>query len=98
VRRELEQHRRRCRRILRVLADADGPADAFSIGREIWSETIVREQPLLVVWEVLGHLDLLRSVGIVDELSAGDGRWRYALARPREAANAPHREVAAHAG
>jgi glyoxylase-like metal-dependent hydrolase (beta-lactamase superfamily II) len=96
VRRELEQHRRRCRRILRILAD--GPTDAFSIGREIWSETIVREQPLLVVWEVLGHLDLLRSVGIVDERPAGEGRWRYGLARPREDGNPPAREVAAHAG
>ncbi len=42
----------------------------------------MREQPLLVVWEVLGHLDLMLAAGIADERVGEDGRWRYSLTRP----------------
>jgi glyoxylase-like metal-dependent hydrolase (beta-lactamase superfamily II) len=83
VRRELAQHRRRCRRVIRILEEK--PATAFEIGREIWRERVVREQPLLVVWEVLGHLDLMLAAGIAEERIDGDGRWRYSLARNRTA-------------
>jgi glyoxylase-like metal-dependent hydrolase (beta-lactamase superfamily II) len=82
VDRELAQHRRRCRRILGILER--GPADAFAIGRELWHERVVIAQPLLVVWEVLGHLDLLLSAGVAVERQDGDGRWRYSLARNPE--------------
>ena len=58
-----------------------GPADAFAIGRELWRDTIVREQPLLIVWEVLGHLDLLLAAGVAVERREDDRRWRYSLAR-----------------
>jgi glyoxylase-like metal-dependent hydrolase (beta-lactamase superfamily II) len=79
VRRELAQHRRRCKRIIRILER--GPATAFSVARELWREAIVREQPLQVVWEVLGHLDLMLMAGIAAEHVDEEGRWRYSLAR-----------------
>jgi glyoxylase-like metal-dependent hydrolase (beta-lactamase superfamily II) len=83
VRRELAQHRRRCRRIIGILEQQ--PGTAFEIAREMWRERIVREQPLLVVWEALGHLDLMLALGIAEERIDGDGRWRYSLARDRRA-------------
>src|SRR5205807_7936708 len=73
VRRELAQHRRRCKRIIRILER--GPASAFAVGRDLWPEPIVREQPLLVVWEVLGHLDLMLTAGVAEEAVDDDGRW-----------------------
>ena len=46
----------------------------------------VREQPLLVVWEVLGHLDLLLDEGAVSEEMLDDGsrygKARFALREP----------------
>jgi glyoxylase-like metal-dependent hydrolase (beta-lactamase superfamily II) len=79
VRRELAQHRLRCERIIRILER--GPADAFAIGRELWRDAVVREQPLLIVWEVLGHLDLLLAAGVAVEREDVDRRWRYSLVR-----------------
>jgi glyoxylase-like metal-dependent hydrolase (beta-lactamase superfamily II) len=81
VRRELAQHRRRCKRIIHILEH--GPATAFEVARHLWREAIVREQPLLVVWEVLGHLDLMLSAGVADERVGEDGCWRYSLTRVR---------------
>jgi glyoxylase-like metal-dependent hydrolase (beta-lactamase superfamily II) len=66
----LRDHRRRCERIVAVLAD--GPRTAFEIAGGLWPERTVRSQPLLVVWEVVGHLELLLAAGTVAEL-AGDG-------------------------
>ena len=83
VRKLLGQHRRRCERIIRVLER--GPVTAYAVAEQLWNPSIVREQPLLVVWEVLGHLDLLVAAGIADEQVEGDRRWRYRLAR-----GAPH--------
>ena len=79
VRRELAQHRLRCQRIIRTLEP--GPASAFAIARELWPDAIVRQQPLLVVWEVLGHLDLMLMAGVAEEGVDDDGRWLYSLAR-----------------
>jgi glyoxylase-like metal-dependent hydrolase (beta-lactamase superfamily II) len=79
VRREFAQHRRRCKRIIGVLEQ--GPATAFAIARQLWSEAIVREQPLLVVWEVLGHLDLMLAAGVAVESAGEDQSLRYSLAR-----------------
>jgi glyoxylase-like metal-dependent hydrolase (beta-lactamase superfamily II) len=79
VRAELARHRWRCRRIIRILERR--PSTAFAIGTHLWREAIVREQPLLVVWEVLGHLDLMLAAGIVGERDGDDGRWRYSLTR-----------------
>ncbi|HTP23366.1 MAG TPA: MBL fold metallo-hydrolase [Solirubrobacteraceae bacterium] len=71
VRRRLSEHRRRCQRILAVLEQ--GPEHAYGIARDLWSARTVAEQPLLVVWEVLGHLDLLLDEGRVSEQKFDDG-------------------------
>jgi glyoxylase-like metal-dependent hydrolase (beta-lactamase superfamily II) len=91
VRRELAQNRRRCKRIIRILER--GPATAFAIAPHLWRDAIVREQPLLVVWEVLGHLDLMLMAGITDERVDEDGRWRYSLARTASHDHGAHRLV-----
>ncbi|HSC04144.1 MAG TPA: MBL fold metallo-hydrolase, partial [Solirubrobacteraceae bacterium] len=77
VRRRFTEHRRRCQRILAVLEE--GPAHAYGIATHLWSARTVAEQPLLVVWEVLGHLDLLLDEGAVSEQILADGS-RYGKA------------------
>ena len=77
VRRRFAEHRRRCQRILAVLEE--GPAHAFGIAKHLWSARTVAEQPLLVVWEVLGHLDLLLDENTVSEQIFDDGS-RYGKA------------------
>jgi glyoxylase-like metal-dependent hydrolase (beta-lactamase superfamily II) len=77
VRRRFAEHRQRCRRITEVLQG--GPANAYGIARQLWSSRTVAEQPLLVVWEVLGHLDLLLDEGTVVE-DIGDDGSRYGKA------------------
>ena len=53
----------------------------------LWSPRTVSEQPLLVVWEVLGHLDLLLDAGRVDEHVTQDGSTvRRRVLRPRRTA------------
>lgn len=71
VARRFSEHRRRCERIEAVLAG--GRASAYVIAGRLWSPRTVAEQPLLVVWEVLGHLDLLLAAGTVTEEVADDG-------------------------
>ena len=77
VRRRFREHQRRCERILAVLED--GPASAYEITRGLWSARTVAEQPLLVIWEVLGHLDLLLDAGVISESVTDDGS-RYGVA------------------
>jgi hypothetical protein len=77
VLRRFSEHQRRCQRILGVLDD--GPARACGIAGHMWSARTVAEQPLLVVWEVLGHLDLLLDDGTVSEDILDDGS-RYGKA------------------
>ena len=77
VRRRISEHRRRCQRILTALEE--GPANAYAIAGHLWSPRTVAEQPLLVVWEVLGHLDLLLDEGRVSEHKFDDGS-RYGKA------------------
>src|SRR3954471_6679541 len=64
-------HARRCGRILAILAD--GPATAYAIARRLWPAATVAEQPLLVVWEVVGHLELLLASGRVAERVGDSG-------------------------
>jgi glyoxylase-like metal-dependent hydrolase (beta-lactamase superfamily II) len=73
----LDEHRQRCRRIAAILAD--GPHTAFSIAAGLWSPATLAEQPLFVVWEVLGHVDLLIDAGVAAERIDDDGRARFAL-------------------
>jgi glyoxylase-like metal-dependent hydrolase (beta-lactamase superfamily II) len=71
VDRRLGEHEQRCGRIAEALR-ARG-ATAYEIAADLWSEQTVREQPLFVVWEVLGHLDLLLDAGRVHEHVTDDG-------------------------
>jgi glyoxylase-like metal-dependent hydrolase (beta-lactamase superfamily II) len=71
VERRFEEHRHRCARILEVLRD--GRSSAYDIATRLWRPRTVTEQPLLVVWEVLGHLDLLLDAGAVTERITDDG-------------------------
>jgi glyoxylase-like metal-dependent hydrolase (beta-lactamase superfamily II) len=61
----LRDHRRRCERILAVLEG--GRQTAFDIAGGLWPERTVMQQPLLVVWEVIGNLELLLAAGAVTE-------------------------------
>ena len=87
VRRRFAEHRRRCQRILAVLEE--GPVHAYGIAKHLWSARTVAEQPLLVVWEVLGHLDLLLDAGRVVESLTEDGST-YGLASFALAATTDH--------
>jgi glyoxylase-like metal-dependent hydrolase (beta-lactamase superfamily II) len=71
----IDEHRRRCDRILAILER--GPSSAYEIAGELWVPRTVAEQPLLVVWEVLGHLELLLAAGAVGEDTSG-GRSAFA--------------------
>jgi len=71
VARRLADHERRCERILGALIA--GNATAYGIAAELWPQKTILEQPLLVVWEVLGHLDLLLDAGRVREQVTEDG-------------------------
>jgi glyoxylase-like metal-dependent hydrolase (beta-lactamase superfamily II) len=63
---------------------AAGHATAFEIARHLWSEQTAAEQPVLVTWEVLGHLDLLLNRGNVREEVDADGS-RHFYARSTDA-------------
>jgi len=85
VHRRFAEHRRRCDRIVAVLEE--GSTNAYRIAGYLWSARTVAEQPLLVVWEVLGHLDLLLDAGTVSEEIVDDGSrygksW-FSLRAPR---------------
>src|SRR4051794_9990915 len=67
----LADHERRCGRI--VVALEAGETTAYGIAADLWPEKTILEQPLLVVWEVLGHLDLLLDAGRVREQVTEDG-------------------------
>ena len=60
---------------------ADGCPTAFEIAQRLWSEDVAATQPVLVVWEVLGHLDVLVNRGTVREEFDAHGMHRF---RPRE--------------
>jgi glyoxylase-like metal-dependent hydrolase (beta-lactamase superfamily II) len=76
VRARVLEHRRRGERILAILED--GPTSAYEVARGLWVARTVAEQPLLVVWEVLGHLELLLAAGQVAE-RADDGGSLFEL-------------------
>jgi glyoxylase-like metal-dependent hydrolase (beta-lactamase superfamily II) len=45
----------------------DGSSTAFEVARKLWSDEVAEEQPVLVIWEVLGHLDILVNRGTIRE-------------------------------
>jgi glyoxylase-like metal-dependent hydrolase (beta-lactamase superfamily II) len=67
----LRDHRRRCERIVALLHD--GPRTAFELAGGLWPERTVLTQPLLVVWEVVGNLELLLAAGKVAERLGDSG-------------------------
>src|SRR3954469_10880413 len=77
----LAEHRRRCERILAILGG--GPRTAFEIAGGLWSARTVAEQTLLVVWEVVGHLELLLAAGAVSERVGDHGSVFEVTAAPR---------------
>src|SRR5215211_2746485 len=79
----LRDHRRRCERIIAILDG--GPATAFEIAADLWPAPTVTEQPLLVVWEAVGNLELLLAAGAVTE-RVGDRGSVFELTRPGRAA------------
>jgi glyoxylase-like metal-dependent hydrolase (beta-lactamase superfamily II) len=66
----LRDHDRRCERIVAILED--GARTAYDIAGHLWSARTVAGQPLLVVWEVVGHLELLLAGGHVVERAGAD--------------------------
>jgi glyoxylase-like metal-dependent hydrolase (beta-lactamase superfamily II) len=44
-----------------------GCGTAHEIARRLWSDEVAETQPVLAVWEVLGHLDILVNRGTVKE-------------------------------
>src|SRR3954452_2292979 len=77
IQRRLVEHNRRSERIAATLED--GPKSAYCVAHELGPGRMLRAQPLLVLWEVLGHLDLLLSTDVLDEQPAADGPSRFAL-------------------
>jgi hypothetical protein len=47
---------------------------AFDIARHLWSHEVAAAQPVLVTWEVLGHVDVLVHRGPIRE------RWTALVA------------------
>jgi hypothetical protein len=82
----LAEHRTRAARVAGALLHRS--ETAYGIAKRLWPERTMREQPLLVVWEVLGHLELLVSAGVAREaVEADGGERRFALTSrtdPRE--------------
>src|SRR3954452_5255271 len=72
----------------RVACGRPRPAPPSPLAVRVWRGATVPEQPLLVVWEVVGHLELLLASGRVAErvgdsgsvfeLTAAPARWRAA--------------------
>jgi glyoxylase-like metal-dependent hydrolase (beta-lactamase superfamily II) len=60
---------------------AAGCRTAFEVARKLWSDEVASTQPVLVIWEVLGHLDVLVNRGTVGEDVDDRGRHYF---RPRE--------------
>ena len=55
----------------------DGYGTAFDIARRLWSDETAESQPVLVIWEVLGHLDILANRGTVREDVDEQGHRHY---------------------
>ncbi len=72
-------HAERLDRIAELVRD--GCTTAFEIARRLWSDEIAETQPVLVIWEVLGHLDILVNRGTV----RGGRRRRGHRFAPKEA-------------
>ena len=54
-----------------------GCTTAFDIAGRLWSEETAETQPILTVWEVVGHLDILVNRGTVLEQIDASGRHTF---------------------
>ena len=81
IRSRLVAHGQRAARIVDRLREA--PATAWDLACALWRRATVEHQPLLVLWEVLGHLDVLAADGVVRERTGHDDRATFALAEAR---------------
>ena len=61
----LEFHEQRLE-LVAASIDADG-STAFQIAQYVWDEETAERQAVLVIWEVIGHLDVLAERGLVTE-------------------------------
>jgi len=75
-------HAERLERVAELVLD--GSTTAFEIARRLWSDETAEDQPVLVIWEVLGHLDILVNRGTVREDVDAYGCHHFA---PKEAAH-----------
>jgi glyoxylase-like metal-dependent hydrolase (beta-lactamase superfamily II) len=73
-------HADRLDRVARFVGE--GCETAFEVARRLWSDEVAETQPVLAVWEVIGHLDILVNRGTVREDVDDQGRHRFA---PKEA-------------
>ena len=71
----IEFHADRIDRVRRLVED--GNRSAYDVARRLWSDETAAAQPVLVTWEVLGHLDLLVNRGTVHEQIGSDGSRRF---------------------
>jgi glyoxylase-like metal-dependent hydrolase (beta-lactamase superfamily II) len=55
----------------------DGCSTAFEVARRLWSDEVAETQPVLVIWEVLGHLDILVNRGTVRERVDESGHHHF---------------------
>lgn len=83
IRERLAHHEARAARITALLREE--PANAWQLGRGLWRDATMRRQPLLVTWEVLGHLDVLCAAGSVRERIDAHGRSSFVFAGARAA-------------
>jgi glyoxylase-like metal-dependent hydrolase (beta-lactamase superfamily II) len=65
----LEMHRRRARKLARLIASE--PRTAFELAQEMWGNVAVT-QAFLTLSEVVGHMDLLIESGEAEELDDGE--------------------------
>jgi glyoxylase-like metal-dependent hydrolase (beta-lactamase superfamily II) len=79
-------HADRLDRIVELVAD--GCDTAFEIARRLWSNETAETQPVLVTWEVVGHLDILVNRGTVREDVDERGHHHF---HPKEAAGVAQR-------
>lgn len=68
-------HNDRLERIEEILGA--GGRTAFEVARRLWSDETAEGQPVLVTWEVLGHLDVLLNRGTVREEVDEQGRHYF---------------------
>jgi glyoxylase-like metal-dependent hydrolase (beta-lactamase superfamily II) len=68
-------HSERLERIAALISG--GAGSAFEIARKLWSDEIAETQPVLVTWEIVGHLDILVNRGTVREDVDDLGHHRF---------------------